>query len=453
MLKKQVGEEPSEGSREAKEVTQVLPGSRRPRGGQGGQGSGGCASASSNRGGGQQGGSSYYGGGHGGGQNDSATGSGYPQASMCNNVGRAPAAGSGGGHPQVLAPTTAGRFSGSDVQRAHVEAMRRANLAEATAAPVDRTAELAVRSDLGLEAIRERKQKEEDERNAKREAARTKRHNKETQREVEDMQALFDCEAQAQRDAATNERVKYEAALIVRIATRFAPGVVWMRIAEARSRGADIPMDPKGIYRLAHPDKCPLPEATDATAILNAQRPPEMTEVKARLATFAVGAAGCGKERDASAAEAAAADPEAAARAARFAARREARARSGASVAATSSAAATAAQPSDGEAFAAMGVAAAAAAVSSESPRREEEEERRQDPEDNETRSWLEVLRKYSQTYAAAEIRKYWETECKPLGAEGNPEVAEAAAAPSAKATAASSPTVVRPKTKNSKRY
>eukprot|EP00913_Durusdinium_trenchii_P007608 g7149.t1 len=32
----------------------------------------------------------------------------------------------------------------------------------------------------------------------------------------------------------------------------------------------------------AHPDKCPLPEAADATAILNAQRPPEMTEARPR---------------------------------------------------------------------------------------------------------------------------------------------------------------------------
>merc|ERR1711933_209196 len=60
-----------------------------------------------------------------------------------------------------------------------------------------------------------------------------------------------------------------------------------MGIAEARARGASIPLDPRRIYLLAHPDKAP-PDAAeemkakfaDATAILNAQRPPEMTEVK-----------------------------------------------------------------------------------------------------------------------------------------------------------------------------
>ncbi|CAE7746598.1 unnamed protein product, partial [Symbiodinium sp. CCMP2456] len=62
---------------------------------------------------------------------------------------------------------------------------------------------------------------------------------------------------------------------------------VWTKIAEARARGSDLPLDPRKIYLLAHPDKCPLPEAADATAILNAQRPPEMTEARPRPAAKA----------------------------------------------------------------------------------------------------------------------------------------------------------------------
>ena len=38
--------------------------------------------------------------------------------------------------------------------------------------------------------------------------------------------------------------------------------------------GYDIPEDPRRVFLLVHPDKCPMPEATDATAIMNKQRPP-----------------------------------------------------------------------------------------------------------------------------------------------------------------------------------
>lgn len=113
----------------------------------------------------------------------------------------------------------------------------------------------------------------------KREAARAKRQGEESKREIEDEQGLAECEEQARRDADADERVKYEAALVVRIAMRFGSSGAWLRVAEARARGAAIPLDPRRVYLLAHPDKCPLVEASDATAILNAQRPPEMTEV------------------------------------------------------------------------------------------------------------------------------------------------------------------------------
>lgn len=257
MLQKKVGASPSEPSAEAK--ASVQPGGRKGGGG----GSGGYYStagdAQSSNGG--SAGGSYYDshktpGGRGGGSSSTMS-SGY-----------------------VASPGVRGGFHGSDAQRAHVEAMRRSVAESAPASmPVQ---DVAVRSHLGLNALKERKQREEEEKQAKREAARAKRRSEATQQEVADEQALAECEAQAWQDSESNERVKYEAALVVRIAIRFGSSSVWTKIAEARARGSELPLDPRGIYLLAHPDKCPLPEAADATAILNAQRPPEMTEARPR---------------------------------------------------------------------------------------------------------------------------------------------------------------------------
>eukprot|EP00931_Biecheleriopsis_adriatica_P020431 TRINITY_DN13658_c0_g1_i1.p1 TRINITY_DN13658_c0_g1~~TRINITY_DN13658_c0_g1_i1.p1 ORF type:complete len:314 (-),score=88.99 TRINITY_DN13658_c0_g1_i1:73-1014(-) len=184
------------------------------------------------------------------------------------------------GPATIMSPGVSGGFRGSDAQRAHIEAVRR--LAAETGPAVKPSEHVAVRSNLGLAALKERKQKEEEEKQAKRDAARARRKNEATQQEAAEEQALEECEKQAWQDSETLARVKYEAALIVRIAIRFGTTGVWIKLAEARARGADLPLDPRRIYLLAHPDKCPMPEAADATAILNAQRPPEMTEARAR---------------------------------------------------------------------------------------------------------------------------------------------------------------------------
>lgn len=194
------------------------------------------------------------------------------------------AEGKGGGaaassrHPTVMAPAV-GAFHGSYAQAAHVAATQKATAADARSKQEWTSAsEVAVRSGLGLRALEERKEREDAERQAKREAARAKRLGEVTKREAEEAQGIADCEEQAWCDSEANERLKYEAALVVRIAVHFGVSGVWMKIAEARARGAEIPLDSKKIYLLAHPDRCPMPEATDATAILNAQRPPEMSE-------------------------------------------------------------------------------------------------------------------------------------------------------------------------------
>eukprot|EP00929_Paragymnodinium_shiwhaense_P031390 TRINITY_DN17594_c0_g1_i2.p1 TRINITY_DN17594_c0_g1~~TRINITY_DN17594_c0_g1_i2.p1 ORF type:complete len:369 (-),score=127.83 TRINITY_DN17594_c0_g1_i2:117-1223(-) len=148
-----------------------------------------------------------------------------------------------------------------------------------------KASEVAVRSGLGLQAVEEKKRKEEEDRQAKREAARARRKGEVAKQEQEDVQAFADCEEQAYFDSENHERVKYEAALIVRLALRYGASNVWMKIAEARARGAAIPLDSRKVYLLAHPDKCPLPEATDATAILSSQRPPELTESSSKVAS------------------------------------------------------------------------------------------------------------------------------------------------------------------------
>lgn len=189
----------------------------------------------------------------------------------------------------VLCPQNRGGFHGSAAQSAHVEQVRRATRAAAVSSPPHDTDEIAVRNpNLGLEALKEKKRQEDLERAAKRETARLKRQGEERKKEQEDEDALAECERQARQDVEVTKdgpqggRVTYEGALIVRIAVHFGTAGVWTKIAEARSRGADIPLDPKRIYLLAHPDKCRLAEASDATAILNAQRPPEMVEASAK---------------------------------------------------------------------------------------------------------------------------------------------------------------------------
>mmetsp|Transcript_94585 Transcript_94585/g.149571 ORF Transcript_94585/g.149571 Transcript_94585/m.149571 type:complete len:350 (-) Transcript_94585:33-1082(-) len=194
-----------------------------------------------------------------------------------------------GNSTNVMYPAPSGGFHGSSVQQAHVEAMRKATVEanQKSKAEVEANLTLAKKSGLGLEALKERKAKEEEEKQAKREAARARRHNESTKKEAEDEAALQACEEMATADCEIVRSLKYEAALIVHIATKFGESGVWMKIAEARARGANIPLDPRRIYLLAHPDKAPTDASeemkakfADATAILNAQRPPEMTEVK-----------------------------------------------------------------------------------------------------------------------------------------------------------------------------
>lgn len=268
--------------------------------------------------------------------------------------------------------------------------MRRATAAEAGSKPAAPPAsEVAVRpTNCGLDALKEKKRQEEEERWARREAARARRHNEETKREADEGQAIRECEDQAREDNELNSRVKYEAALVVRLAVRFGTSGVWMKIAEARSRGADIPLDPKKVYLLAHPDRNPLPEATDATAILNAQRPPEMTEVKAKPH---VAAAGRPKE--------------------------EAPAPPGApDGGAPEPVPQTSPPPGTPEpAAAAGGSSAEPPAGFTKAPVKAEEEERRVDPEDNKTCTLQELQQKYAGTYTEAEIKAYWRDECRPL--------------------------------------
>lgn len=358
MLQKQVGAAPSEGSQEAKAVTHAA-GRSRPAGHSSGSYSGGGGYDSGQRDDASYGGAVSSGG---GGYYDSKRGEG---AGATRAAAPAPAQGTYTGAARVLAPAP-GNFRGSDAQRAHVEAVRRAAAQEAASSPRQPAGEVAVRSDLGLEALKERKRREEEEKNARREAARAKRRTDATQQEVEDEVALMECEEQARADAAANERVKYEAALIVRIAVRFGTSGVWMKIAEARARGAEIPLDPRRVYLLAHPDKCPLAEASDATAILNAQRPPEMTEVRTKPVSSSVAAAAAEK------------------------------------VAASKAARAPAAAEVEPE-------------TAPDEEVQEEGEERRTDPEDGKEVTLDELRVKYKSCYTPEDIEEYWKTECQPL--------------------------------------
>jgi len=374
LLKKQIGETQAQASAESKAVTE--PSSRgtdghgrignrpnnRSAGYYSGVGTGGSPYPDDKAGGGYYGNrsdngnseeSSYYGS---GGASGSASGAGG------NRIGHVQGPMGGGG----------GNFRGSSTQAAHVEAMKKAMIQEAKQSSTATTSDVAVRSGLGLAAVRERKAKEDAEREAKREAARAKRRNEATRQEAEDDQALAECEAQARMDSDTHDGVKYEAALIVRIANRFGSSGVWIKIAEARARGAEIPLDPRRIYLLAHPDKCRLPEASDATAILNAQRPPEMTEVKARparpagsVATDNMSAAPVPAEEDA-----------------------------------------VGEHPS--EAFEVRPPNARAARNISAS-----EDELRIDPEDNKECTLQELRKKYEGMYSPEEIDEYWTHECR----------------------------------------
>ncbi|CAE7746564.1 unnamed protein product [Symbiodinium sp. CCMP2456] len=138
MLQKQVGAGPSEVSAEAKAAVQ--PGGKgRPAGGY-------YSSAGASQAGGGGAGGSYY---------DSHR---SPASSGRAPPPEKPSSGF------VASPGVRGGFHGSDAQRAHVEAMRRST---ADAAPVEMPAQdVAVRSHLGLNALKERKQKEEEDRRA-----------------------------------------------------------------------------------------------------------------------------------------------------------------------------------------------------------------------------------------------------------------------------------------------
>lgn len=237
---------------------------------------------------------------------------------------------------------------------------------------------MALRSGLGLAALNERKEKEEEERRAKREAARQRRHNVESQKGAEDEQALLECEEQAQRDCEENARLRYEQALVVRIAVKFGPSGVWTKIAEARERGAELPLDPKRIYLLAHPDKVPLPEAQDATAILNAQRPPEMTAARpgvARVTTTsgASGSSSAGRPR---------------------------------------SSATGARDPVDAD----VPPTSSAAPAATEAAAPAKEEERRADPDDGEVCTFPRLREKYDGQYSLSELEDYWRDECRTVG-------------------------------------
>ncbi|CAJ1372420.1 unnamed protein product [Effrenium voratum] len=338
MLQKKAGAAPSEPSAEAKATLQ--PGGHSKQGG---------GYYASNDGGGKTGGS-YY-------DSHASSGPGRGGGSSSSSAG------------YVASPGVPGGFRGSDAQKAHVEAMRRST-AENTPASMP-THDVAVRSNLGLNALRERKAKEEEEKHAKREAARAKRRSEATQQDVADEQTLAECEAQAWQDSESNERVKYEAALIVRIALRFGSSSVWTKLAEARARGAELPLDPRRIYLLAHPDKCPLPEAADATAILNAQRPPEMLEARPRVATKAAAKA-------------------------------------------VPKASAEAAHPQDAG-----------------TDEHEDREEVRVDPEDGQELTFQQLQEKYKQIYVAEDIQEYWSSECQPSKLK-SPAKSPAAAPPEA---------------------
>lgn len=299
--------------------------------------------------------------------------------------------------------------------------MKKANAAAAKSSEgYQENSEVAVRSGLGLDALRERKLKEELERQAKREAARAKRLNEETKKDVEDQQQIVECEQQARRDVEAAEEgsklLKYEAALIVRIACTFGAGGVWTKIAEARARGAEIPLDPRRVYLLAHPDKCPLEEASDATAILNAQRPPEMLEARARPSA-APSAASAQPARELS--------PSSAAREARMEARRrkaagdeEAAAPRSSPTPASTAAASTATptpQPSVAPAAEPAASVAEASATASAAVVEDDGVERRIDPEDKAPCTLEELRKKYASLYTADDIQVYWRNDCTPL--------------------------------------
>mmetsp|Transcript_85820 Transcript_85820/g.156380 ORF Transcript_85820/g.156380 Transcript_85820/m.156380 type:complete len:244 (+) Transcript_85820:86-817(+) len=137
----------------------------------------------------------------------------------------------------------------------------------------------AMKPELGLDALKERQRREAEERQAKRDAARARRLSESAKRDADERAALVACEARARKESEENAGIVYEAALVVYIACTFGPNAAWTKIAEACARGANIPLEPRRIYLLVHPDKCHLPEASDATAILNAQRPPAIIEL------------------------------------------------------------------------------------------------------------------------------------------------------------------------------
>jgi len=291
-----------------------------------------------------------------------------------------------------------GKFSGSSAQAAHIEAIRKATAdASKESSTPETDSSLAVKSGLGLEALKERQRKEAEEKQAKRDAARAKKMNETTKKEADEATALAECEVQAQRDVEENDGVKYEAALIVRIACKFGSNSVWTKISEARALGANIPMDPRRVYLLAHPDKCRLPEASDATAILNAQRPPEMTEVRVNRPVP--------KPAPAPSAEVPS-DPEAEAKHQEYLARQQQRKD-------RLSKQEESAPPPEAEKLPAPAAASRASAAAGKSAGAVDEEQRI-DPEDGKLCTLQELYQKYASTYSRDQIEAYFAEECKP---------------------------------------
>lgn len=340
---------------------------------------------------------------------------------------------------RVMSMGVQGGFRGSSAQAAHIEAVRKANIDAAREKTSDSStvSDVAVRPGLGLKALEERKRKEEEERQAKRDKAREDKLNQVSRKKIEDGKALIECEEHAWCDSEANGRVKYEAALIVRIATCFGASGVWVKIAEARARGAEIPLDPKRIYLLAHPDKWPLELrqlASDATAVLNEQRPPEMSE---STSASICASAGLGS-KDAVAARVAASrsmadehvvlptageqeDDEDAARRRRLAARaaRVSAARSGEGAEKSVSThdkqevAEEATRPSM------SGSKASKAELSDQTANSDDGQLRKIDPDDKQACTWEELHKKYAGRYSPVEIQAYWDADCKPQPKDG----------------------------------
>ncbi len=151
-----------------------------------------------------------------------------------------------------------------------------------------------------------------------------------------------------------------------------------------------IPDDPRRVFLLVHPDKCPMPEATDATAILNKQRPPGSSILgggsTARVELLREGAEVMQTIRKT--------DPE-----------------DGLSYSLEELRGKMAAPPlscTEEEILRYWSDRCTPAPGGFLRPGLE----RRIDPEDQNAYSFEELRAKYQQTYAESEIREYWEEEC-----------------------------------------